>query len=100
VHAVVAGALFDRSFFQILILLGVGFVYAFALLELARSGSRGWVKAIWVVAIVAIPILGALVYLAASPSVDLGVDPTHDRFKDPEHPTDVAYGTTTPRPFG
>lgn len=99
-HALVAGALFNRSFFQILILLGVAFMYGFALLELARSGSRGWVKAVWVVVIVGIPILGALVYLMASPSGALDVDPTHNRFGDPEHPTDVMYGTTTPRPFG
>jgi hypothetical protein len=101
VHAVVAGALFDRSFFKTLILLGVAFMYGFALLELARSGSRGWVKAVWVVVIIGIPILGALVYLMASPSGAFTTDPSHDRYvMDPEHPTDMAYGAGGPRPFG
>ena len=100
-HAVVVGALFDRGFFKTLILLGVAFMYAFALLELFRSGSRGWVKAVWVIVIVGIPILGALVYLMASPSGGVMTDPTHDRYvMDPEHPTDMAYGAGTPRPFG
>jgi hypothetical protein len=101
VHAVVAGALFDRSFFKILILLGIAFMYGFALLELMRSGSRGWVKAVWVVVIIGIPIVGALVYLMASPSGAFTTDPGHDRYvMDPEHPTDQAYGAGTPRPFG
>ena len=100
-HAVVAGALFDRGFFKTLILLGVAFMYAFALLELFRSRSRGWVKAVWVVVIIGIPILGALVYLMASPSGAFTTDPSHDRYvMDPEHPTDMAYGAGTPRPFG
>jgi hypothetical protein len=101
VHAFLAAALFDRSFFKWLILLGVAFMYGFALLELARSGSRGWVKAVWVVVIIGIPILGALVYLMASPSGAFATDPSHDRYlMDPEHPTDQAYGAGTPRPFG
>ena len=100
-HAFVVGALFDRGFFKTLILLGVAFMYAFALLELFRSGSRGWVKAVWVVVIIGIPILGALVYLMASPSGAFATDPGHDRYvMDPEHPTDMAYGAGTPRPFG
>jgi hypothetical protein len=101
VHALVADALFDRSFFKILILLGIASLYGFALFELARSRSHGWVKAVWVIVIIGIPILGALVYLMASPSGAFTTDPGHDRYvMDPEHPTDQAYGAGTPRPFG
>src|SRR3954454_6837625 len=101
VHAFLAAALFDRSCFKILILLGVAFMYGFALLELMRSGSRGWVKAVWVVVIIGVPIVGALVYFMPSPSGAFTPDPGHDRYvMDPEHPTDQAYGAGTPRPFG
>jgi len=95
VHAFLAAALFDRSFFKWLILLGIASLYGFALVELAKSGSRGWVKAVWVVVIIGIPILGALVYLMASPwGGALGADPAHDRYRaDP-------YGAGTTRPYG
>jgi hypothetical protein len=101
VHAFLAAALFDRSFFKWLILLAVAFLYGFALFELAKSGSHGWVKAVWVVVIIAIPIIGALVYVMTTPSGAFATDPGHDRYlMDPEHPTDQAYGAGSPRPFG
>jgi hypothetical protein len=66
--ALVAGNFFGQGFFRTLIFLMLAFLWGFALYDLAKSDSAGWSKAIWVVVIIVIPVVGALVYLSTRPS--------------------------------
>ena len=63
---VVAG-FFDQGFFKSLLMLGIAFCWAFALYDLVRRPLGGWKKAIWFAVIIILPILGAAIYVMASP---------------------------------
>jgi hypothetical protein len=65
--ALLAGAFFGVSFFRTLLFLAIAFLWAFALYDLAKSRSRGWVKAAWLAAIIFLPVLGAFAYLVSRP---------------------------------
>jgi hypothetical protein len=74
--ALVAEAFFGQGFFRTLLFLGIAFLWGFALYDLARSRSHGWAKAIWLLVIILLPVLGSLIYLASRPSYAIETDPT------------------------
>ena len=63
---VVAG-FFDQGFFRGLLTLGIAFCWAFALYDLVKRPLSGWKKVLWFAVIIALPILGAAIYILASP---------------------------------
>ena len=78
----VVGAVFNQSFFRTLILLAVAFLWAFALFDLVRRPMSGVGKAVWIVVILVLPIIGALVYILTRADTSFGqpgaaIDP-HD----------------------
>ena len=71
-------ALFDQGFLRTMMFLMLAFLWGFALFDLAKSGSSGASKAIWVLVIVLLPVVGALAYLLShdyTPAERPGVDP-------------------------
>jgi uncharacterized RDD family membrane protein YckC len=61
------------NFIEVLILLFIFIplvlLWAFALVDLfGRPDLSGWSKAIWLLVIILIPILGALIYIGTRPS--------------------------------
>src|SRR4051794_8585834 len=90
-HTLVADAFFSRSFFQVFIFMGVAFIVAFALIDLLRSGKRGAVKAIWVLVIVFLPVLGSIVYLLTAPTNAMDFTPLGEERYDPQHPSAVGF---------
>jgi uncharacterized membrane protein len=58
---------FWQGFFLLLIFIPLAFIWAFALLDIFRRDMSGWVKAIWIIAIIIFPVFGALIYLIARP---------------------------------
>ena len=73
--ALVAEAFFGQGFFRTLIFIGVAFLWGFALYDLAKSRTHGWSKAIWLLVIILLPVLGPLVYLATRPSFVIETNP-------------------------
>jgi phospholipase D-like protein len=98
VHALVAEAFFGRTFLQVFIFMGVAFLWGFALLELFRSGSRGWVKAVWALVIVCLPIVGSIAYLLVAPTRALDFNP-YDKPMSDQQRADIQYEMTH-RPIG
>jgi|tagenome__1003787_1003787.scaffolds.fasta_scaffold20066467_2 hypothetical protein len=90
-HTVLADAFFSRSFFQVFIFMGVAFMVAFALIDLLRSGSRGWVKAVWVCVIVFLPVVGSIVYLLTAPTNVMDFTPLGNEQYDGDHPSAVGF---------
>jgi hypothetical protein len=70
VNMLVAG-FFDQGFFRGLLMLGIAFCWGFALYDLVRRPMKGWHKAIWFVVILALPILGAAIYILTSPTAGI-----------------------------
>jgi hypothetical protein len=98
-HALVAEGFFGQGFFHAFIYMAVAFTWAFALVELLRSGSRGWVKAVWTLVIIGIPIAGAVAYLLVSPSNALQFDPREGKPMSAEQRDDLDYAMSN-RPIG
>jgi Phospholipase_D-nuclease N-terminal len=61
-------AFFDGSIVKVLIWTGIALLCAFALVEVARSGLRGRLKAVWAVAIICLPVVGSVTYLVVAPA--------------------------------
>lgn len=62
------GITFWEGFFLFLIWLPIAFCWAFALIDLFRRDDlSGWMIALWVIAIIILPILGMLVYFIVRP---------------------------------
>lgn len=60
--------------FSVLIWVGVVCAWVFALVDLFRRADlSGWAKAIWLVAILIFPLLGALVYYITRPAYPAGI---------------------------
>jgi hypothetical protein len=76
---VLAEAFFGQGFFRTLLFLAIAFLWGYALMELFRSRSRGWVKAVWALVIICLPFVGAIVYLVVAQSADLEFDPMHEQ---------------------
>src|SRR3954452_15488132 len=91
---VVAQAFFGYTFFQILLLMSIAFLAGFALLELFTSTSRGWVKAVWALAILCFPVVGGLAYLSTAPARVLDHDPLDRPGITPENRADVEFEMT------
>jgi hypothetical protein len=97
-HELVAEAFFGRTFLQIFLAMGVAFLWGFALVELLRSGSHGWVKAVWALAIVCLPIVGPMAYLLTAPTNAMDFDP-YDKPMSEHQRTEMQYQMTK-RPIG
>lgn len=62
------GITFWQGFLLFLIWLPVAFCWAFALLDLFRRDDlSGWAIALWVIAIILLPIFGMLIYFIVRP---------------------------------
>lgn len=60
--------------FSVMIWVGVVCAWVFALVDLFRRADlSGWAKAIWLVAILIFPLLGALVYYITRPAYPAGI---------------------------
>ena len=62
---------FDQGFLHSLIVVAVAFCWGFALYDLVRRPMKGWQKAIWLIVILALPILGAAIYILTSPTAGI-----------------------------
>ncbi len=59
---------FWQGFFTILIFLPLAFLWGFALVDLfTRKDLSGWAIALWLIAIIIVPIFGVLIYFIARP---------------------------------
>jgi hypothetical protein len=64
---VVIAGFFDQGFFRGMLMLAIAFCWGFALFDLVRRPLGAWKKAIWFAVIIVFPILGAMIYILASP---------------------------------
>jgi hypothetical protein len=74
-NALLAEAFFGQGFFRTFFFLALSFLWGFALFDLAKSHLSGVKKALWLLAIIVIPVFGALVYLMTRPSFALDENP-------------------------
>jgi hypothetical protein len=88
----VLAAIFDQGFLRGLLKIAVAFCWGFALFDLVRRPLSGWKKAVWLVVILVVPILGAVVYLLAQP---LAASPTREALA--QRGADEALGVNPPR---
>jgi hypothetical protein len=70
---VVAG-FFDNGLFHALLVTGIAFCWGFALYDLVTRDLAGWKKAVWLIVIICLPILGAVIYLLVQPIGSPGID--------------------------
>ena len=87
------------TFLEVMVWIGVAFLYGFALFELAKSGAKGSTKAIWALAIVLLPIVGAIAYLLAGPSEARRFEPLDKVDVNPQQSAEMNYELTH-RPLG
>lgn len=87
------------TFLEVMIWIGIAFLYGFALVELSKSGAKGSTKAIWVLAILLLPIVGAVAYLLAGPSEAMHFKPLDKPEFNPQQTADMNYEMTH-RPVG
>jgi hypothetical protein len=73
--AALVATLFGEGFFRTLIFLMLAFLWGFALFDLAKSHVSGARKAIWAVAIILLPVVGALAYLMTRPAYAIETNP-------------------------
>jgi len=88
----VVAALFDQGFLKSLLKIGIAFCWGFALFDLVRRPLSGWKKAVWLVVILVVPVLGAVVYLLAQP---LPASPTREALA--QYDADKTLGVAPPR---
>jgi len=62
---------FDQGFLHSLIVVAVAFCWGFALWDLVRRPMHGWQKAIWLIVILALPVVGSAIYLVTSPTAGI-----------------------------
>lgn len=59
---------FWSGFFLILIFLPLCFLWGFTLIDIfQRDDLKGWVKALWVIAVILLPLFGMLIYFIVRP---------------------------------
>ena len=92
--ALVAEAFFGQGFFRTLFFLALAFLWGFALFDLAKSGMHGWGKAIWLVAIIFIPVIGSLAYLISRPSYSIERNTIDDEGLNQREREETAIGMT------
>jgi hypothetical protein len=94
--ALVAEAFFGQGFFRTLFFLALAFVWGFALFDLAKSHISGWHKAIWLLAIIFIPVIGSFAYLITRPSFAIETDrnPIDDQNLHAREREETAIGMT------
>ncbi len=92
--ALVAESFFGQGFFRTLIFLMLAFLWGFALYDLAKSDSSGASKAIWVLVIIFIPVVGALGYLISRPAYALETNPIDRPAFDPREREETAMEMT------
>jgi len=71
----VLAGFFDQGFFRGLLVVGIAFCWGFALYDLVTRPMSGFKKAIWLVVILILPILGTVIYLVAQPLGGAGSSP-------------------------
>jgi Phospholipase_D-nuclease N-terminal len=74
---------FGEGFFHTLIFLMLAFFWGFALFDLAKSHASGKSKALWLVVILLVPVVGALAYLITRPSFATEMNPIDNPSFDP-----------------
>lgn len=58
---------FWTGFFLVLIFLPLTFLWAFTLIDIFMRDMSGWAKALWVLAVLLLPLLGMLAYFIVRP---------------------------------
>jgi uncharacterized membrane protein len=58
---------FWQGFFLFLIFVPLIMIWAFAFVDIFRRNMNGWIKALWIIAILIFPVFGVLIYLIVRP---------------------------------
>ncbi|MDY6796342.1 MAG: SHOCT domain-containing protein [Actinomycetota bacterium] len=80
-------------FFLLLIFIPLTIIWVFTLIDIfSRSDLSGWAKALWVVFVIILPLLGMLVYFIARPMTaeDVEAQEEYVRMKDFSEASDAA----------
>lgn len=92
--ALVAEAFFGQGFFRTLFFLALAFLWGFALFDLAKSHINGWHKALWLLLIIFIPVIGSFAYLVTRPSFAIDRNPIDDQDLHGREREETAIGMT------
>jgi hypothetical protein len=92
--ALIAEAFFGQGFFRSLFFLALAFLWGFALFDLAKSGIHGWGKAIWLLVIIFIPVIGSFAYLITRPSFAIDRNTIDDEGLQGREREETAIGMT------
>jgi uncharacterized membrane protein len=65
---------FWEGFFLLLIWIPLVMIWVFVLMDLFRRDMSGWLKAMWIIAIVLLPFFGAILYLIFRPLSDIEME--------------------------
>ncbi len=75
---------FWAGFFLILIFLPLTFLWVFTLVDIFMRDMAGWAKALWVIVVLILPLLGMLIYFIVRPVTkeDVAVQEEYQRARE------------------